>query len=138
MLWLKSFHVVFVISWMGSLLYLFQLFAYHNKENVMIVQQRFQMMERRLHYRVAWPSCLLALATGIAMVTKEPIVLHQGWFHAKLLFVILLVSLQFFAGRVRRILIKDPYFYSQRFFKTLHHVSNLCLILIVLAAVLKF
>lgn|SRR3989338_1585351 len=137
MLWVKGFHILAVIMWMGALLYQFQLFAYHNKENALIVQQRFQTMEKRLHFLVAWPACWLTLGTGFWLISFAPAIWSQGWLHIKLVFVLVLFLMQFYAGRVRRVLIKDPYFYSPGFFKKLHHVANIALIIVVFAVVLK-
>ena len=136
--WIKAAHIIFVIGWMGSLLYVYRLFAYHHKENALIVQQRFQTMEKRLLYGVALPGCLITLATGISLIWEYSYYASAFWFHTKMFFVLLLVFLQFYAGRLRKTLIKDPYVHSQRYFKLLHHVVNVAMVVAIIAVVLKF
>ena len=67
MLWLKAFHIVFVVTWFAGLFYLPRLFVYHVRRDDEIGLERFVIMERRLfammtHRRDA------GAAFGIAMV----------------------------------------------------------------------
>jgi putative membrane protein len=48
MLWLKAFHVVFVVAWFAGLFYLPRLFVYHAEAAEPVVRERLKVMERRL------------------------------------------------------------------------------------------
>ena len=48
MLWVKAFHIIFVISWYAGLLYLPRLFVYHADCDDEPGKERFKVMERRL------------------------------------------------------------------------------------------
>ena len=48
MLWLKAFHVVFVVTWFAGLFYLPRLFVYHAAATDPVSIERFILMERRL------------------------------------------------------------------------------------------
>ena len=50
MLWIKSFHLIFVVMWFAGLLYLPRLFVYHamSDDGDVIGIERFKVMERKL------------------------------------------------------------------------------------------
>ena len=48
MLWLKAFHIVFVVTWFAGLFYLPRLFVYHARRRTRLSIERFKVMERRL------------------------------------------------------------------------------------------
>lgn len=91
MLWLKAFHVIFVITWFAGIFYLPRLFVYHAMADDKISIERFKIMERKLYRGIMTPSGIIATALGIWLVLLNPHwYLSQGWFHAKLGLVILL------------------------------------------------
>ena len=48
MLWVKAFHIIFVVSWYAGLLYLPRLFVYHADCHDEVGDERFKVMERKL------------------------------------------------------------------------------------------
>ena len=48
MLWVKAFHIIFVVAWYAGLLYLPRLFVYHAETEDSIGHERFKVMERKL------------------------------------------------------------------------------------------
>ena len=48
MLWLKAFHVIFVVTWFAGLFYLPRLFVYHVEASESVVRERLKIMQRRL------------------------------------------------------------------------------------------
>ena len=89
MLWTKTFHIIFVVTWFAGLFYLPRLFVYHAQAEDEISLERFKVMERKLYFGISTPSAVLALATGLMLW------LHYGfagnWLVWKLLLVIVLV-----------------------------------------------
>lgn len=95
MLWLKAFHVVFVVSWFAGLFYLPRLFVYHADTRDSTGHERFCVMEKRL-YGITTIGMLGTWILGIAMlVTADPAYAKaaywgMGWLHAKLALVLAL------------------------------------------------
>lgn len=48
MLWVKSFHVIFMVTWFAGLFYLPRLFVYHADCHDEPGRERFKVMERKL------------------------------------------------------------------------------------------
>lgn len=91
MLWVKSFHIIFVASWFAGLFYLPRIFV-----NLAAVspdshaeRERLLLMARRL-YRFSSLLMLPALALGLVLwlhygIGRGP---GSGWMHAKLALVV--------------------------------------------------
>src|SRR5215469_546293 len=83
MLWLKAFHVVFVVTWFAGLFYLPRLFVYHVATTDAAGVARFVVMERRLFVLMSL-GALLAVLCGLAMIALAPGYLAMGWLRVKL------------------------------------------------------
>ena len=91
MLWLKAFHIIFVVTWFAGLFYLPRLFVYHVATTEQAGLARFVLMERRL-YIIMSVGALLAVTFGLAMLILAPAYLQDGWLRAKLLLVAGLIA----------------------------------------------
>ena len=136
MLWLKAFHVVFVVTWFAGLFYLPRLFVYHTVVTDQVSLERFIVMERRL-FSIMTLGATLAAVFGIAMIVARPGYLYFGWLHVKLTLVAALIAYHVWCyflmvalreGRNRR---------SQRWLKIFNEMPALLLIGIVIMAVVK-
>ncbi|WP_179353453.1 CopD family protein [Winogradskyella vidalii] len=94
--YIKSFHLIFVITWFAGLFYIPRLFVYQieafdkpspEKE---ILGTQLKLMAKRLWYIITWPSAILATLFAVWLMILMPSWFHQGWMHVKLLFVLLL------------------------------------------------
>ena len=65
MLWLKAFHIVFMVTWFAGLFYLPRLFIYHLDAREPAAHERFVVMERRL-LLITHIGATLAAVFGIA------------------------------------------------------------------------
>ncbi|MDA0872725.1 MAG: CopD family protein, partial [Proteobacteria bacterium] len=65
MLWIKSLHIIFMVTWFAGLFYLPRLFVYHAMSNDKISHERFLVMERKLFYGIMTPGALLTLFFGL-------------------------------------------------------------------------
>ena len=90
MLWVKSLHIVFVVTWFAGLFYLPRLFVYHAMASDAPSLERFKVMERKLLWGIMTPGAVLTVVFGLW--------LHLGWFraeagwlHAKVFLVFLLI-----------------------------------------------
>ena len=97
-LWIKAFHIMAIITWFAGLFYLPRLFVYHAQSEDSISRERFKVMERKLYRGIMNPSMLVALALGIWLLYLQPVWLSQGWMHAKLTLVVLLVGYHHMCG----------------------------------------
>ena len=83
MLWIKAFHVIFMVTWFAGLFYLPRLFIYHAEARDDISRDRFVVMERRL-FIMTTIGAVLTLVFGLWLLGLNPGLMKQGWFHAKL------------------------------------------------------
>lgn len=135
--WLKSLHIVAVISWMAGLLYLPRLFVYHADAEP-AVAQTLAVMERRLLQAIMNPAMLAVWALGILLAfTPTAVDWNAGWFHAKLLLVVLLTGFHMLCARWRKDLLKPDHSRPQRFYRIANEVPTVLMIAIVLLVVAR-
>lgn len=92
MLWLKTFHILFMMSWMAGIFYLPRIFVHfvEGKEAGEDVR-RLAVMAKKL-YGFMTIMMMLAIGTGIWLwLAYFPLAQGMGWLHAKIVFVILLL-----------------------------------------------
>jgi len=133
MLWLKAFHIVFVVTWFAGLFYLPRLFVYHAaalRDAEQPFAARAAVMERRL-FGITTIGGALALAFGTAMVVVAPAYLQFGWLHVKLGLVLLLVLYHLWCLRLLRALAAGKVAHSDRWFRVFNEVPSVLLIAIV-------
>lgn len=106
MLWLKSFHIIFVVTWFAGLFYLPRIFVYHAMAQDPSVLATFKVMERRLLIMTHLGGSLSWLF-GIALLSMFPEWLSQGWMQAKLALVLLLSAYHFHCLLIVRQLAHD-------------------------------
>ncbi|WP_370390406.1 CopD family protein [uncultured Winogradskyella sp.] len=94
--YIKSLHLIFIITWFAGLFYIPRLFVYQieafhkpspDKE---ILGKQLKLMAKRLWYIITWPSAILSTIFAVWLLILMPVWLQQGWMHVKLTFVLLL------------------------------------------------
>ena len=136
MLWLKAFHVVFVVTWFAGLFYLPRLFVYHSVASDAIGLERFALMERRL-FGLMTVGGALAIMFGISMVAAAPGYLDFLWLRVKLALVAVLIAYHLWCLKLMRDLRAGRNTHSQRWYRTFNEVPGLLLVAIVVLAVVK-
>lgn len=139
MLWLKAFHIIFVVTWFAGLFYLPRLFVYHAAALRAAEQPfpaRVSVMERRLFVMMTIGGAL-AIAFGIAIVAVAPAYLQFGWLHAKLGLVLLLVIYHLWCLRLMRGLGAGKVQHSNAWYRLFNEVPTVLLIAIVLIVTLN-
>lgn len=92
--YLKALHIIFVVSWFSALFFLGRIFIYHKealekKEDAnTYLMDLLKLSEKRTVYIILWPSILLSLVIGTVLIVKTG-AYRQGWFHFKLLLLLL-------------------------------------------------
>lgn len=137
-LYLKAFHIIAMTAWFAALFYIFRLFVYHVKfRDRSDCVQAYEIMEYKLLYFIGHPAMLFTIGLGLSLIQLQPGFIHQRWFHLKMLGLVVLLAYHFFAGVVRRRFKKGDYFISERACRFINEVPTLCLILMVIAVVVK-
>ena len=142
-LYLKSLHLIFVITWFSGIFYMVRLFVYHTEakdkpepEQSILIKQ-YQLMQKRLWYIITFPSAILATVFAIILLIMNPALLHFGWMHIKLLFVVLLWVYHMKCHQIFLQLQKNIAKYSSNFFRIWNEVATLILFSIIFLVVLK-
>lgn len=136
MLWLKAFHVIFVVTWFAGLFYLPRLFVYHATTTDTVSLERFIVMERRL-FSIMTLGATLAAVFGISMIVAAPGYLAAGWLHVKLTLVALLITYHAWCYQLMVALRIGKNRHSQRWYRLFNEAPALLLMAIVILAVVK-
>jgi len=138
MLWIKAFHVIFIVCWFAGLFYLPRLFVYHATCKDEVGDQRFKIMERRLYYGIMMPSAVLTVVFGLWLVSLNPAYyVHADWFNAKMVLVIILILYHFYCGHCRKLFRDGKNKHSEKFYRWFNEFPVVILIAVVILAVVK-
>ena len=136
MLWLKSLHIVFLVSWFAGLFYLPRLFVYHAMATDAIGIERFKVMERKLYYGIMAPSAVLTIVSGMWLWLDYGVT--GGWLYAKLALVAILVAHHLWLGKLMRDFREDRNRHRDVFYRWINEIPALpVLVAIVLLVVFK-
>jgi putative membrane protein len=97
MLWIKSLHIVLVASWFAGLFYLPRIFVNLAMETEPAAIARLLTMARKL-FRFMTFIAVPALACGLWLLLVVGIGRGQGWMHAKLGIVLLIIIYHAYCG----------------------------------------
>ena len=139
--WVLTFNVVAFMSWMAMLFYLPRLFVYHvenieKKEFVEVVK----IQEYKIYKYIGAPAMWATIASGITMLTLNPILLDfntNPWMYAKLFMLVLLVGYSFSLETYRKQLENDSCTKSGKFFRMYNEMPTMLAILIVAYVITK-
>ncbi|MBF6607836.1 MAG: CopD family protein [Flavobacterium sp.] len=144
--YLKSLHLIFVITWFAGLFYIVRLFVYqieaHGKTSPAreILSDQYKIMTKRLWYIITWPSAILASIFAFWMIfftDVGSVWLQQPWMHVKLVFVFLLYLYHLKCHQIYRQLQNDQIKYSSNFMRLWNEGATLILFSVVFLVILK-
>ncbi|ABI55785.1 protoporphyrinogen oxidase HemJ [Alkalilimnicola ehrlichii] len=136
-LWVKAFHIIAVVTWFAALFYLPRLYVYHAMAEDRTGIERFKVMERKLYRGIMTPSAIVAVGLGIWLLILIPGWLSQGWMHAKLVLVALLIGYHVYCGHLLKQFRDDRNTRSHRWYRVFNELPVLVLIAVVVLAVVK-
>ena len=136
MLWLKAFHIIFMVTWFAGLFYLPRLFIYHTEATDTVSLERFMVMERRL-FGIMTLGALLTIVFGVATLALVPAYMSQTWMHIKLALVAALFGYHMWCNRLIKAFAAGENRHSSRWYRWFNEAPVLALIPIVLLVVLK-
>jgi protoporphyrinogen IX oxidase len=135
MLWVKTLHIVFMVTWFAGLFYLPRLFVYHAMSEDRISLERFKVMERKLYWGIMTPGAVLTLVFGTWLWLGWGFA--GGWLHAKLALVAVLVAYHVWCGKLMIDFRRDRATHGHVWFRWFNEFPVLVLIAIVALVVLK-
>ena len=135
MLWIKSFHIVFVVTWFAGLFYLPRLFVYHALTEDTAGRERFKVMERKLYYGIMAPGAVLTIAFGLWLWLGYGF--SGGWLHAKLALVAVLIAYHLWCGKLVNDFKQDRNTRSHVWYRWFNEFPTVILIVAVILTVVK-
>ncbi|HWR93977.1 MAG TPA: CopD family protein [Flavobacterium sp.] len=144
--YLKSLHLIFVITWFAGLFYIVRLFVYQIEANDKpspekeILQQQYKIMAYRLWYIITWPSAVLTTIFAFWMLfftDLGKLWLSQPWMHVKLSFVFVLYLYQFKCQQIFSELQNNIVKHSSNFMRLWNEVATIILFAVVFLVILK-
>ena len=141
--YIKSLHLIFVVTWFAGLFYIPRLFVYQieafhkpspDKE---ILGEQLKLMAKRLWFIITWPSAILATIFEVWLLILQPFWLQQPWMHVKLTFVILLFLYQFQTHVYFKQLQNDVVKKSSNFMRMYNEGATFILFAVVFLVILK-
>jgi len=136
-LWLKAGHVIFVIFWMAGLFMLPRYFVYHQEaaegspENAVWLER-----ERRLLRIILWPAMTVSWLLGLALAYNTG-AFTQGWFHAKLGFVLILSAYHVWLAGYAAALARGERKLSGRALRMINEIPGITIPLIVILVIVR-
>jgi putative membrane protein len=124
---------------MAGLFYLPRLYVYHTQVVAGSAEsERFKVMERRLLKAIMNPALVATWLFGILLVLTPGVIdWAAGWWHTKLLCVLIMTAFQGALGRWRRGFLEDQNRLSERFFRMVNEVPTILMIVIVIMVIVK-
>ena len=130
MLWIKSFHIIFMVTWFAGLFYLPRLFVYHAMSEDTASRERFKIMERKLFFGIMTPGALLTIVFGLWLWLGYGF--HGGWLYAKTALVALLAGYHVYCGKLMIDFRRDRNRHGHVFYRWLNELPVVVLIAIIL------
>ena len=144
--YLKSLHLIFVITWFAGLFYIVRLFVYQieaaekTSPEKEILQNQYRIMTYRLWYIITWPSAILASIFAFWMLfftDRGNIWLQFSWMHVKLGFVFVLYLYHLKCHQIFKQLQKDEVRYTSNFMRLWNEGATIILFAVVFLVILK-
>ena len=137
-LYIKSFHLIFLIAWMVSLLYLPRLFVYHSTISTKKSSYNlFLLMEKRLIKIIALPAMFLTILSGVILLHIQSELIYEKYFIIKLFSVILLIIYQVYLFNLHSVFKKKKNEKTTNYYKLINEIPTFFMIIIILLVVLK-
>ncbi|HSH98277.1 MAG: protoporphyrinogen oxidase HemJ [Methylophilaceae bacterium] len=135
MLWIKAWHIIFMVTWFAGLFYLPRLFVYHSMSDDAASIARFKIMERKLFYGIMTPGAVLTIFFGMWLWLGYGA--SGAWIHAKVTLVALLVIYHIYCGKLLLDFKQDRNKHSHVYYRWFNEIPVIALIAIVILVVVQ-
>ncbi len=138
MLWVKAFHIIFMVTWFAGLFYLPRLFVYHAEAKDDAGNQRFKIMERKLYYGITTPGAIITIILGFWLIHMMGYgILSAFWLQAKLVLVTILVAYHLYCGKLLKDFKNDNNRHSHVWYRWFNEFPVIVLIAVILLVELQ-
>ena len=135
--WLRALHIMAFTAWMAGMWYLPRLMVYHAGVAVgSEASETFKTMERRLLKAIATPAMAVTLLAGVALASVQG-QWQDGWLHAKLALVLLMLACHGILARHVRRFQADERPRPATWYRAFNEAPTLLFVGIVLLVILK-
>jgi putative membrane protein len=135
MLWIKSWHIIFMVTWFAGLFYLPRLFVYHSMSEDSASIERFKVMERKLFYGIMTPGAVLTILFGMWLWLGYGV--NGAWIHAKVTLVGLLVIYHVYCGKLLLDFKHDRNKHGHQYYRWFNELPVIALIAIIILVVVQ-
>ena len=141
--YIKSLHLIFVITWFAGLFYIPRLFVYQIEASQKpspekeILGTQLKLMAKRLWFIISWPSAILATLFAIWLLILMPGWLEQSWMHVKLGFVVLLFMYHLKCHQIYKQLQQDIVKWSSNQMRMWNEGSTLILFAVIFLVIVR-
>lgn len=139
MLWIKSLHIVFMVTWFAGLFYLPRLFVYHAMSDDPISNERFKIMERKLFFGIMTPGALITVGLGGWMLADYAWTAYSMtyWLAIKLGLAALLIGYHIHCGRLLADFKHDRNRHDHVYYRWYNEIPVVFLIAMTVLAIVK-
>ncbi len=139
MLWVKAFHIIFMVTWFAGLFYLPRLFVYHAASTDEISNDRFKIMERKLFYGIMTPGGIITLLLGFWMLFDYAWAAYKTdlWMQLKLIAVLILIAYHAYCWKLVKDFKHDVNTRSHVWYRWFNEFPVLLLVAVVIFVVVK-
>ena len=134
MLWYKTLHIVFMVTWFAGLFYLPRLFVYHSMADDEISLKRFEVMERKLFWGIMTPGAILTVVFGILLIEYHGLAF---WLKLKILLVFLLGLYHIWCGSIMYSLKRRDCNHGHVWFRVFNEIPVIALVAIIYLVIFK-
>ena len=139
--WIKSLHLISVISWMAGLFYLPRIFVYHveRSDGKDQINEVFLIMEKKLHSFIMTPAMIVSWICGFLLAATPGIIdFSHMWVWVKLLAIIAMTIFNIWLGLKISDFKTNNNTLSGKQYRLLNEVPTVLLVIIIVSVVLKF
>ncbi len=137
-IWLKAFHVIFMVAWFAGIFYLPRLFVNHAETNSVEVAKQLKGMEKRLLYFIT-PFAVLTVLLGLLLIFAygSAWFVAAKWLHIKLTLVIFLLIYHGYCFKLVNVFQQDKNTRSGKFYRVFNEIPVLMLFAVIILAYIK-
>lgn len=136
MLWIKSFHIIFVTSWFAGLFYLPRIFVNLAMAQEEAERARLLLMAHKL-YRFVTPIAALAIGLGLWLWLGYTEIFYGLWLHIKLLLVVILIAYHFYCGHLLALFKQGRNTHRHVWYRWFNEIPVLLLVAVVILVTVK-
>lgn len=139
MLWVKAFHVIFMVSWFAGLFYLPRLFVYHASSSDDISNERFKVMEGKLFYGIMTPAAVVTAVLGFWLLYEYAWQAYSTmlWLQIKLVIVALLFIYHFYCWKLLKLFKEDKNTHSHVYYRWFNEIPVFMLMGSIILVIVK-